>query len=251
MFLRTGCSQYLAKVGFKIMYYFKFQIPTNADGTRITYSPGWHGSMPRCPKDTTVLMYNDKEGYGIAQSQDSFLPPEVTVMPEEDALKDVKKFKDKPEKGIYTGLSVVTRWDDEEKERQLILESDRKKREDEALIEHQKQVDIGQANIAQELADKEAREKPIDQPVEPVIDEVTGEVKEPLRMAVVSTSFVSCTECHKPFAVLKRYANNSVSIYSIDAGREMIKGIICKNINITCPMGHKVKVTTVTNEAVN
>jgi len=67
--------------------YFKFEIPTMEDGSRITYSPGWHGTMPKCPTDVTVLLYNDEEGYGIAKTEDTFIPKEVTVLVQEEAEK--------------------------------------------------------------------------------------------------------------------------------------------------------------------
>ena len=90
------------------MYYFRFEIPTNADGTRVSYSPGWHGTMPHCPKDVKVLLYNDKKGYGIAQTEDTFVPSEVKVIPEAEALALVKATKD--EDGVYFGQKLADRW---------------------------------------------------------------------------------------------------------------------------------------------
>ena len=92
-------------------YYFKFSIPTNADGSRVTYSPGWHGTMPKCPKDVTVLLYNDKEGYGIAQTEDTFIPKEVTVRTSKVALADLAAVK--VTDGVFIGDKLVTRWDAE------------------------------------------------------------------------------------------------------------------------------------------
>ena len=93
------------------MYYFKFDIPTNSDGSRITYSPTWHGTMPECPKDVTVLLYNDKEGYGIAQTEDIFVPKEITVIEEAEVLGILTKFMDTKEEEIYMGDKLLTRWD--------------------------------------------------------------------------------------------------------------------------------------------
>ena len=90
------------------MYYFRFEIPTNADGSRVTYSPGWHGTMPKCPKDVKVLLYNDKEGYGIAQTEDKFIPKEVTILKEADALDIVNKAEDTED--IYFGEKLTDRW---------------------------------------------------------------------------------------------------------------------------------------------
>ena len=50
--------------------YFKFIIPDNADGSPVTFSPGWHGTIENCPRKVTVLMYNIPERYGIAYSED-------------------------------------------------------------------------------------------------------------------------------------------------------------------------------------
>ena len=62
-------------------YYFRFNIPSG-----ISYSPNWFGTMPKCPKNVEVLLYNDKEGYGIAKTEDKFKPKEVTVIEEAEAL---------------------------------------------------------------------------------------------------------------------------------------------------------------------
>ena len=93
------------------MYYFRFEIPTNEDGSRVSYSPGWHGTMPRCPKDVTVLLYNDKEGYGIAKTTDTFIPPGVTKLADNEAKKIVTEAKD--EDGVFFGDELVHRWDEE------------------------------------------------------------------------------------------------------------------------------------------
>jgi hypothetical protein len=53
------------------MQYFRFEIPMHPQtGGRIRYSPGWHGTIQGCPKNVKVMMYNDKEGYGIAYCDD-------------------------------------------------------------------------------------------------------------------------------------------------------------------------------------
>ena len=92
------------------MYYFKFDIPCNEDGTRIKYSPNWHGTMPKCPKGVTVLLYNDVEGFGIARTEDSFVPPEVAVISEDTAKGIVAKAKDVD--GIFFGDKLAHRWDE-------------------------------------------------------------------------------------------------------------------------------------------
>lgn len=93
------------------MYYFKFQIPTNTNGTRVTYSPNWHGVMPLCPKKVTVLLYNDKEGYGVAQTEDKFIPKEILVIEEADALGILTDAALKDTTDVYFGDKLDHRWD--------------------------------------------------------------------------------------------------------------------------------------------
>ena len=69
------------------MYYFRFQIPTNADGTRVSYSPGWCGTTAVAPKDPTILLYNDKDGYGIAKTEDTSVPKDVEMLDKEQVNK--------------------------------------------------------------------------------------------------------------------------------------------------------------------
>jgi hypothetical protein len=71
------------------MYYFRFPIGLMSDGSRIAYSKGWHGTMPRCPRNVVVDLYNDRAGYGIAHTDDTFVPPEVTVITEKEALAEI------------------------------------------------------------------------------------------------------------------------------------------------------------------
>lgn len=93
-------------------YYFRFEIPTNTDGSRVSYSPNWHGTMPKCPKNVTVLLYNDKEGYGIAQTKDTFVPPEVAKITKSEADKILAGAQD--EEGVFFGDKLVHRWDEVE-----------------------------------------------------------------------------------------------------------------------------------------
>ena len=88
--------------------WFRFVIPLNEDGSRVTYSPNWAGTMPKCPQDVTVLLYNDKEGYGIAQTADKFVPKEVTVLSDKEAKKILDSAKDEDE--VYFGVKLDDRW---------------------------------------------------------------------------------------------------------------------------------------------
>ncbi len=89
------------------MYFFKFSIPQGAD-----YPPDWYGSMPRCPQPTTVLMYNDAEGYGIASTEDTFIAPEVTVITEDEAMALIKEAEvlKLTTQGIYAGDTLYDKW---------------------------------------------------------------------------------------------------------------------------------------------
>ena len=92
------------------MYYFVFQIPVNKDGSRISYSPEWHGTIERCPEGVKVLLYNDKEGYGITQTEDNavLVHPDLKVITEEEAKKILAEIKD--EEGVFFGEKLANRW---------------------------------------------------------------------------------------------------------------------------------------------
>ncbi len=79
------------------MYFFKFEVPLMPDGKKVVYSPNWFGTMAKCPKNVTVLLFNDADGYGIASSTDTFKPPEVTVITEAEALAELTRVSELPE----------------------------------------------------------------------------------------------------------------------------------------------------------
>lgn len=88
------------------MTYFRFEIPEG-----LGYSPGWHGTIPKCSKNVKVLLYNDRDGYGIAQTDDKFIPKEVTVISEPEALGTLTEFMDTKDEEIYMCDAILTRWD--------------------------------------------------------------------------------------------------------------------------------------------
>ena len=90
------------------MYYFRFEIPKTADGARVSYSPGWHGTMPKCPQNVVVDLYDDNEGYGVAHTEDTFVPKEVQALKEADAKAVLAKIVDK--EGVYYGEKIAKRW---------------------------------------------------------------------------------------------------------------------------------------------
>ena len=89
-------------------YHFRFQISKNIDGSRVSYSPNWHGTLSKCPKNVTVLLYDDNVGYGIAKTEDTFVPPEVTRIFEIEANKILAEAKDMD--GVYFGQKLADRW---------------------------------------------------------------------------------------------------------------------------------------------
>ena len=88
--------------------YFRFTIPKNPDGTPIAYSPGWFGRSDKCPQNVTVLLYNDKEGYGIAYTSDKFICKEATAITSSVADSTVLSAKDGV--GVYKGQKLAERW---------------------------------------------------------------------------------------------------------------------------------------------
>ena len=79
------------------MFYFRFQIPTNKDGSVATYSPGWCGTRDKCALNEKGLLYNDKERWGIGQAEGDFVPPDVEVLTKEQVISVFKTQK-------YTGV---------------------------------------------------------------------------------------------------------------------------------------------------
>ncbi len=85
------------------MYYFRFPIPRNKDGTIAQYSPGWHGTLDKCPAGVVVDVYNDAEGYGIAHTPYTFVPPGVAVV-DKTAISAVKAGT-----GVYIGPVAISK----------------------------------------------------------------------------------------------------------------------------------------------
>ena len=90
------------------MKYFKFEIPLNEDGTRASYSPGWYGYTSVSFVEVEVILYNDKEGYGIARYDDKGSPHKpletVTEKKANDTIAGLKE-----EDGVYFGKSLSER----------------------------------------------------------------------------------------------------------------------------------------------
>ncbi len=186
------------------MYYFKFVIPKG-----LGYSPGWHGVMDRCPKDVTVDLYNDRDGYGVAHTEDKFVPKEVTVVTgkEVDRLlaQSINQFSADtiwkpiffrtgliPEDAEYSTHLIRNRWSEEVKK-------------------------LGVAASENTMA---------------------ADVNKP---TLVDSKGVCCPVCHKLVAGVNFFDNGSLTI--IQSGRVVMQNIVCKALNLTCPDGHKLEVT--------
>lgn len=95
------------------MNYFRFKIPTNADGSRVTYSPGWCGTRGKCARNEKGILYNDEEGWGIAQFEGDYVPDDVTVLTEKEVTELLATaeatHKDNPK--VFFGDKLVHRYD--------------------------------------------------------------------------------------------------------------------------------------------
>jgi len=87
------------------MGYFKFDIPKDKDGNPIAYSPGWHGTLDKCPSNVEVLCYNDKEGYGIAIIPDTELHKDLMPMDAAEAERHLAELK--VEDGVFVGEEAI------------------------------------------------------------------------------------------------------------------------------------------------
>ena len=85
--------------------YFKFIIPNNKDGTPISYSFGWHGTMPHCPNGKVEIdLYDDEAGYGVAHEITKdikpFTPKEIQLLTDNEKVAELAKVV-KPAKELY------------------------------------------------------------------------------------------------------------------------------------------------------
>jgi hypothetical protein len=88
------------------MRYFKFDIPKG-----LGYSPGWHGTLDKCPSDVEVLLYNEREGFGIACTPDKTLPKGITAITEEEALSTMTTIAfSKAQTDLYYGDKLYDKW---------------------------------------------------------------------------------------------------------------------------------------------
>jgi len=88
--------------------YFRFTIPNNADGTVVSYSPGWFGTYATCPQNVVVLLYNDKERYGIAYTVDKFIPSGSLLLTKDISTVVIDSVK--IEEGVFKEQKLADRW---------------------------------------------------------------------------------------------------------------------------------------------
>jgi hypothetical protein len=88
--------------------YFRFEIPTNADGTTVSYSPDFYGRYDKTPRDVTVLYQNDKERYGYAYTEDKWIPKGSVSVTQTVADSAVSAARDTA--GVYFGSKMVDRY---------------------------------------------------------------------------------------------------------------------------------------------
>ena len=201
------------------MFFFRFSIPTNKDGSVVTYSQGWCGTRDRCAKNEKGILYNDKELWGIGQAEGDFIPPDVEVI-------DAKKVAE-----LMLGTQITTKEAITIKDGSIVFGS-----KVQALPIAPEGVYYGEKLVNREADAIKAEEtkQTIEQAEAILKDEP---IKEPY-----TTKYISCPICHKVFVILKVYDDGSVSVFSLSQGKEIIPRIKCANLNITCDAGHKVQV---------
>jgi hypothetical protein len=64
--------------------------------------------MENCPKNVTVLLYDDDKGFGIAQTESPIVQPEITKITEKEALKFVDN-ADATNPKVFKGLKLKYR----------------------------------------------------------------------------------------------------------------------------------------------
>ncbi|MFA5377196.1 MAG: hypothetical protein WC455_15710 [Dehalococcoidia bacterium] len=200
------------------MYYFRFDIPTNADGTTVTYSPGWCGTRPKCAQKETGIYYNDKERWGIGIAEGSFVAPDMEVI---DAAKvaelmGIKEVVDS--KALITQEAGELKFDG----RAVALP----------------EITDEKVYYGQKLADRylpQTETVDIPDTVEELLAQDAPERK------AVDTFTEFCPICHQLTAYVGKYEDGSVKI--VQSGKTIVDGIKAQSINLMCPNGHKVQVT--------
>lgn len=89
------------------MKYFKFTIPEG-----LAYSPNWCGTMSNVPKNLNVMLYNEKDHYGVASTTDDDLPAEVEEIAEEQAFKIMSNMEARKDQSkLFYGKTLYKKWE--------------------------------------------------------------------------------------------------------------------------------------------
>jgi hypothetical protein len=214
------------------MFYFRFDIPVNADGTTVSYSPGWCGTREQCALNEKGIYYNDKERWGIGIAEGKFVPPDVEVV-------DANKVAE------LMGITLTTAVAAEapiEMDAEGVLKIDSKTVElpeitDEKVFYGTKLRDryLPQAVAAELAIIPEGEEKSVD-----YFEGDPYELNWPAEPIILTNTMKFCPECHKVVARIIGFDNGTIEVWQ--GGRKVISGLKAANIMLGCPSGHKVKV---------
>jgi hypothetical protein len=199
-------------------FWFKFLIPTNSDGSVVSYSPGWCGTRPQCAQNEKGLYYNDKDRWGIGIADGAFVPPDVEVIDAQKAL-DLMGVK------TVVAKTALIEMDSEGK-----LMADKVEI---TLPEPEEGVFFGKKLTERYLPEAETID-PEPKPVDPMAEPAPALPKE-----VASIEPRYCPTCHQIICVLTRYLDGSVKV--TQDGKTVVDGLTAKNLVLTCQNGHKVR----------
>ncbi len=201
------------------MFYFKFTIPTNKDGATVAYSEGWCGTRDHCAKSEKGIYYNDKERWGIGIAEGDFFPPDVEVLTA-DKVAQLMGISD-----TVSSKAVIAT------DKEGIITVDGKAA---TLPEASEGVYFGTKLVERYLPEAEV----IEEKEEIKTDEV---YIPPLSKEPVNTFPRYCPTCHQLTAVITQMKDGMIKV--TQNGKTLIEGIKTANLILTCPAGHKVKLT--------
>ena len=92
--------------------YWKFNYPAG-----LTYPPNWYGEgrNPIPYEKVTVLLQNDKDGYGIAYCEDvdfGKFSGNIEIITQAQASTLLNAVKDSTDEKVFVGAKLATRWTD-------------------------------------------------------------------------------------------------------------------------------------------
>jgi hypothetical protein len=83
----------------------------------LTYPPNWYGEgrYPIPYEKVTVLLQNDKDGYGIAYCEDTDFGKfsgDIEIITQAQASTLLNRVKDSTDENVFVGAKLATRWTD-------------------------------------------------------------------------------------------------------------------------------------------